>query len=379
MKILHIASDYRYTPVYTKLFEKMKLGFDLRVMVPTRDEVQEPKIWEGDKEIVSAVPLGSPRTFGIQINSRKIARYIIDNNYCEGVNLIHAHYALSDGSVALQIKSQVKIPYVISMRATCLENLERRKAIHNYITELNVLVKSSAIFLQSRAALDRLRRNIPAFMRDKLEGKYYIIPNGIDDFWLKNLSPSFKFAPKKECRIITVASIEGNKNILAVAKATERLNKIGIVAKHIVVGKLIDASIEVELQKIPYSTYIGERNKEELLGLYRSADIFVMVSHSETFGLVYAEALTQGLPVIYSKGQGFDGQFDEGIVGYHATSSSIDEIVDAVVRILERYQDISANALLMSGRFDWRIIAGQYNEIYSGLIMKSSQNPAGLQ
>jgi len=41
-----------------------------------------------------------------------------------------------------------------------------------------------------------------------------------------------------------------------------------------------------------------------------------MPSITETFGLVYAEALSQGLPVLYTRGQGFDRQFEEGEVGY---------------------------------------------------------------
>ena len=39
-------------------------------------------------------------------------------------------------------------------------------------------------------------------------------------------------------------------------------------------------------------------------------DIFVMPSVTELL-LVYAEAMSQGLPVIYTRGQGFDGQFEE--------------------------------------------------------------------
>ena len=38
--------------------------------------------------------------------------------------------------------------------------------------------------------------------------------------------------------------------------------------------------------------------------IYRENDIYVMPSIIETFGLVYAEAMSQGLPVIYTRGQG---------------------------------------------------------------------------
>ena len=56
-----------------------------------------------------------------------------------------------------------------------------------------------------------------------------------------------------------------------------------------------------------------------------------MLSIMETFGLVYAEAMSQGLPIIYTKGQGFDEQFDEGKVGYHADCFNIEEIVKRII------------------------------------------------
>lgn len=50
--------------------------------------------------------------------------------------------------------------------------------------------------------------------------------------------------------------------------------------------------------------FVQERTA--LARLYRPASGFAMVSFRENFGLVYAEALSQGRPVVYSKGQGFD-------------------------------------------------------------------------
>ena len=62
-----------------------------------------------------------------------------------------------------------------------------------------------------------------------------------------------------------------------------------------------------------------------------------MVSHGETFGLVYIEALSQGLPIIYTKGQGVDGFFDDMNVGEKADSKSIDSIYNAMKKMIEDY------------------------------------------
>ena len=53
--------------------------------------------------------------------------------------------------------------------------------------------------------------------------------------------------------------------------------------------------------------------RKNLIEFIGENDIFVMPSINETFGLVYAEAMSQGLPVIYTKGQGFDKQFNDGL------------------------------------------------------------------
>ena len=57
-----------------------------------------------------------------------------------------------------------------------------------------------------------------------------------------------------------------------------------------------------------YMTYYGEiTDKKTLKNLYRENDMFVMPSKNETFGLVYIEALLQGLPILYAKNEGIEG------------------------------------------------------------------------
>ena len=74
--------------------------------------------------------------------------------------------------------------------------------------------------------------------------------------------------------------------------------------------------------------------------------------------------MTQGLPVIYSKGQGFDGQFVEGTAGYHVDSKNEEEISDRIIDIMGNYETISRNCIQLSGKFDWAKITGEYGRIY---------------
>ena len=82
-------------------------------------------------------------------------------------------------------------------------------------------------------------------------------------------------------------------------------------------------------------SFLGRMSREDTVSAMRKANVFVMVSKPETFGLVYLEAMAQGCIVIGSKGQGIDGVIDNGVNGFlvepddvHALSKTINKIYD---------------------------------------------------
>ena len=93
-----------------------------------------------------------------------------------------------------------------------------------------------------------------------------------------------------------------------------------------------------------------------------------MPSYKETFGLVYAEAMSQGLPLIYTKGQGFDGFFEDGKVGYAVPAEDTRYIADRVMDIYRRYDELSKECIEQVQQFNWPSIAATYNEIYQSIL-----------
>ena len=68
-------------------------------------------------------------------------------------------------------------------------------------------------------------------------------------------------------------------------------------------GHTAEVKAESRKQKVEASfEFVGPVEGERKWELYRSADLFVLPSHSENFGLVVAEALACGVPVITTKG-----------------------------------------------------------------------------
>ena len=70
-----------------------------------------------------------------------------------------------------------------------------------------------------------------------------------------------------------------------------------------------------------------------------------MASLKETFGLVYFEAMSQGTPVIFTEGQGIDGYFPPGFIGYPVNSSDLNDAKKKVDLILKNYEVISSNCI----------------------------------
>lgn len=144
--------------------------------------------------------------------------------------------------------------------------------------------------------------------------------------------------------------------------------KLGYEVSYTIVGRITRKKYWNIINQYTFIKYVPHCKKEDLINYYRNADIFVMPSKHETFGLVYAEAMSQGLPVIYTKGQGFDGQFEEGEIGFSVAYDSPKEIADRIVDILNNYVNISYRCLLNIDRFKWDEIAKKYYEIYKAIL-----------
>ena len=93
-----------------------------------------------------------------------------------------------------------------------------------------------------------------------------------------------------------------------------------------------------------------------------------MPSLTETFGLVYIEALSQGLPIIYTKGQGIDGFYKEGYVGFHVDPYNVNDIVKKIIMIDSDYDTLSDNIKkLPLDAFEWNNIAKRYTDYYASV------------
>ena len=368
MKVLHINSYYSSSFFYKNLFEKqIQSSIDVSVYVPISKNVTLPTVDLGEYTNISGNHNKYDRMF-FHIKHQKIFKDIVQQYEMNSIDLVHAHSLFSNGYIALLLKKKYKIPYIVAVRNTDV-NVFFKYMIHLRKLGLEILEEAEKIiFLSDSYNNFILNRYIPNRLRKKIESKTTVIPNGIADFWLQNVDNPKKYPEERELKILQVGVIDKNKNVLTTIKAVKLLISRGYKAELTIVGKVVDEGIYNQIRKLPYVKYKEPIPQAELLSIFRQHEMFIMPSINETFGLVYAEAMSQGLPVIYSKGQGFDGQFEEGVVGYPVDCLNEEEIANRVEDIISNYTEISLNCINKIERFSWNSIVDEYNKLYLKII-----------
>lgn len=368
MKILHINSYYSAGSFYKNLYDKQKeSGLNIDVYVPVSTSVDTSSLKLGDYTTISVNHGKYDRLF-FHLKHVKIYKDIIKKYIITDYTLIHAHSLFSNGYIALKLKKKYGIPYVVAVRSTDI-NTFMKYMIHLGKLGVQIIKEAAKVIFLSEPYRDMV---IEKYIPDKLKKDIYIktaiIPNGIDDFWLSNKYARTNGVKRNSINIIFAGQISRRKNASTTVKACEILLKKGYNVKFTVVGRVKDKTEYQVIKTRDFVNYVEYQPKEKLLDLYRKNDIFVMPSRTETFGLVYAEAMSQGLPVIYTKGQGFDGQFEEGEVGYSVPYNSPEEIADKIQGILSNYNKISQNCVMKVDKFNWSKISKDYNHIYKNCI-----------
>ena len=79
--------------------------------------------------------------------------------------------------------------------------------------------------------------------------------------------------------------------------------------------------------------FTGRIPREEIIQYLRQADVFVMISKAEIFGLVYLEAMALGVIPIGSKNEGIDGIIVDGENGFLCEAGNKDELAEVLKRI----------------------------------------------
>lgn len=368
-KILNININYLVSSVHQELTKKLRQNNKIITFVPTYE--QNDNVYSGGRKKVEPLPgvivckcFEKRDRFVFDYKQEKIYRALKNSVSLEEIGLVHASTLFSDGNIAYRLYKKYGIPYIVQVRNTDVNMFFKKRLL---LRGRGVEILRGArkiVFLSNSYKNQVINTYVSLEHREEILQKSCLIPNGIDEFWLNNRPSIEHTVDDKYFKVIYVGVIDRNKNLLTTQKALNLLQNRGYQVDFTVVGGIGSKSIYRKIIKDENTKYISWQPKEKLVELYRRNDMFVMPSIYETFGLVYAEAMSQGLPVIYSRNQGFDQQFRDGEVGYPVTSMAAEEIADRMIDIVSNYERIRENCIESAGRFRWDNIAEEYTKIY---------------
>lgn len=379
MRVLHINVNYKATALHQLLLRQLNaIDIDNQVFVPTYDKSASAIVPDPYVHIVECFKERDRYLFDYkQMKIINTAEKLFD---IQSFDLIHAYTLFTDGNCARYLSNKYKIPFVVAVRNTDINTFFKYQFFLRK-RGLNILNEAQNIFFLSSSYKDYLlNKYVPEIFKESISGKTKIIPNGIDAFWFQNLFKTRNYSKitakiaAKEVSLVYSGSVDSNKNVGLTIKAMDVLKAEGWKVHLQVVGPILDEKVFSEFKNHPNVTYIAKQPKEMLIKYYRNADIFVMPSHFESFGLVYAEAMSQGLPVIYTRGQGFHHQFNEGEVGFSVDSNNYKELAESIKKICKQYEVISKKCLINVERFRWEIIAKEYCKIYNKIASYSKRH-----
>lgn len=372
MKILHISNNFAGSKVHANLMKKLDdIGVKQVVYCPIRDNYffGKNKYDSSNSEFIYSLCIKPWYKFVYHYKIHKLYNDLKASVDLKQVNFIHAHTLFSDGGVAYEAYKEFGIKYAIAIRSSDMDAFIKIMK-HAYHRGRSILLHAEKIYFISAAIMQRFAES--SFVRpilDKVKEKFVLQPNGIDDYWHQNITKEVRYGYD----ILYMGVFNSNKNVTRLANAVLQLRKtsgfenlrlILVGGNDIGDARMTDSSLQKILEENPYCIINKGRiyEKNELIKIMRSCSLFAMPSIIETFGLVYLEALSQNLPIIYSKGQGVDGLLDS-TAGIGVNPLSVDEIKEAIKHIIINHSNYG-NSNVEFSRFEWANIAQQYKEDY---------------
>lgn len=367
MRALQICSYYA-SPLYRLLFDELdKNGIEQEVFY----FAVRGTGFDSEKGVMFSDCYGRADRLFFMRKEEKVLRELYRSFDVGSFDLAHAHSLYANGYVALDLKRKHGIPYIVAVRNSDVSAFLK---VRPWLRDLGVRIMLEAervVFISPAYRSLVLERYVPEQLQAEIAEKSDVIPNGISRMFLEH-PPIEQPVGDGTIRVIQVGDIDKNKNQLSVARACARLVDRGYRVNFRVVGKRKKASVARRLSRYSFVELFDPVSQEDLKRMYRESDVFAMPSLTETFGLVYAEAMSQGLPVIYSCKQGFDGWFEDGEVGYAVDSCDVEGIATRIVDCIREQRRFREENPLKAQRFDWDPIGRMYFEMYSKVAGRCS-------
>lgn len=209
-------------------------------------------------------------------------------------------------------------------------------------------------------------------------GPIAVIPNGIQ---MPEALISPKDSEKSKRRVLFLSRLHKKKGVVDLVEAWIKVRPMNM--ELIIAGNDDDMLTSIltgmiRVGRVENSvSIVGPVYGVEKDSLFRSADLFILPSYSENFGIVVAEAMSYGIPAIATKRTPW-ALLEDNDCGFY-----IDEGVDAIVHILklvetvpsEKLREMGLNARsVIESSYSWDAVGAKAAQVYDWLLSNNNGN-----
>jgi glycosyltransferase involved in cell wall biosynthesis len=283
-------------------------------------------------------------------------------------DLIHAHWTVPSGVVAVLAQRWMKVPIVLTVHGSEVTYVARKTLFGTAVVRW-VLRKVSKVLANSTWTAREL-------------SKYGADPERLSVIWLggnrpKELQRMSEGHKSEVVQLLTVGYLAKRKGHRFVIEALRVLRDRGYVFEYTIVGdgpeeRLLRGLVDdLGLGDVVY--FVGHKPHAEVWPYFLKCDIFVLPSWAEAFGVVYTEALGLGKPIIACEGEG--GPEDLKALGpcvELVKPRDVQSLVQAIGDLIDdpaKREDMGRTGReIVSRYFTWERNAVATMEIYRDLV-----------
>jgi L-malate glycosyltransferase len=286
--------------------------------------------------------------------------------------VLHVHYAIPHASAAYMAKKIIektgkKIPVITTLHGTDITLVGRDKTYSPVVTfSMN---ESEALTAVSQNLKDETYKNF------ELKKDIEVIYNFVDVArFHKKPVDAFKklIAPNNEKIIIHASNFRKIKRVDDVVRVFMQLHA-KIPSKLLLLG---DGPERPYVESICRDCVVCDNIKflgkqEQMEDILPVADLFLLTSEYESFGLAALEAMAAEVPVISTNAGGLPEIMQDGYCGYMSNVGDIDDMAANALKILSddaTLQTFKQNALAQAQKFDIINIVPQYEALYEKVL-----------
>ncbi len=289
----------------------------------------------------------------------------------EGLDLLHVHYAIPHATTAFLAREMLRGERDLKVITT----------LHG--TDITLVGQEASFYAITKFSIERSDRvtAVSQFLRDETYRAFgcvscdlEVIPNFINlhEYHPGAAASRETLAPGDQRLIVHVSNFREVKRVKDVVRIFARIRK-AMPATLLMVGDGPErAEAEHEARDLGVATDVRFPGRLDTVApLLAAADLFLLPSQSESFGLAALEAMACGTPVVASRTGGLPEVITDGVDGILEPPGSVEAMGRRAIDLLKdpvRYAALRAAALARAATFSADIVVPQYEELYQKVV-----------